>query len=171
MFDKKRFLILIISCISIILLIWFLEKKIEKKTEEITIVYTDNVKLFSGFNMTKDMNRINGVKIDEQKNKLDSLYVFYRIFKQSKNSVKLKYIETKLAKEDEELRYMGEKFSKDVSEKVWKRLNAYIKTYGEQNNYMLILGTQGHGNVMYANDKIDITEGLLEYANGKYEGN
>jgi len=50
-------------------------------------------------------------------------------------------------------------------------LNQYIKEYGESKQYKVVLGTQGNGNVMYAQKGIDITAEVLIYSNEKYEGN
>ncbi|MFD2561879.1 OmpH family outer membrane protein [Aquimarina rubra] len=121
--------------------------------------------------MSKDLGKINNDKITKQKKKLDSLYTIYSIFKEQNNTEKTTVLETQLRSEDQELRKMNEYFSKEVSQQVWNRLNQYIKEYGEANQYKIILGTQGNGNIMFAQDGIDITETVLEYANTKYEGN
>nr|WP_298320900.1 OmpH family outer membrane protein [uncultured Aquimarina sp.] len=138
---------------------------------ESNIVYVDNVTLFNGFNMSKDLGKINNEKITKQKKKLDSLYTIYSIFKEQKNTEKATSLEIQLRSEDQELRKINEYFSNDVSQQVWNRLNQYIKEYGEANEYKIILGTQGNGNIMFAENGIDITEKILEYANNKYEGN
>ncbi len=135
------------------------------------IVYIDNIKLFNGFNMSKDLGKINNEKITKQKKKLDSLYAIYSIFREQKNTEKAQQLEVQLRTEDQELRKINEYFSKEVSQQVWNRLNQYIKEYGETHTLKIILGTQGNGNVMYAQQGIDITTSVLEYANTKYEGN
>ena len=48
--------------------------------------------------------------------------------------------------------------------------NQYIKDYGIQNNYILIFGVSGQGNIMYANDGLDATEEVIEYVNKRYQG-
>jgi len=53
---------------------------------------------------------------------------------------------------------------------IWKQLDAYIKEYGKSKGYDIILGTNGTGNVMYADDALDATEELMEYINQKYDG-
>ncbi len=138
---------------------------------ESNIVYVDNVTLFNGFNMSKDLGKINNEKITKQKKKLDSLYTIYSIFKEQKNTEKATALENQLRSEDQELRKINEYFSNEMSQQVWNRLNQYIKEYGEANQYKIILGTQGNGNIMFAQDGVDITTTVLEYANSKYEGN
>ncbi len=135
------------------------------------IVYVDNVQLFNGFHMSKDLGKINGDKINTQKKKLDSLYSIYSIFREQQNEEKAQELETQLRSEDQELKKMNEYFSKDLSQKVWNRLNQYIKEYSETKAYKIVLGTQGTGNIMYAQEGIDITEEVLIYVNEKYEGN
>ncbi|WP_299254033.1 OmpH family outer membrane protein [uncultured Aquimarina sp.] len=169
---KKNYTTLLVICnflflvvISALFSFCFLSRS------ESTIAYVDNVTLFNGFNMSKDLGKINNGKIIKQKKKLDSLYTIYSIFKEQKNTEKATTLETQLRLEDQELRKINEYFSKEVSQQVWNRLNQYIKDYGEANKHEIILGTQGNGNIMFAQDGIDITEMVLEYANTKYEGN
>ncbi|WP_299311233.1 OmpH family outer membrane protein [uncultured Aquimarina sp.] len=169
---KKNYTTLLVICnflflvvISALFSFCFLSRS------ESTIAYVDNVTLFNGFNMSKDLGKINNGKIIKQKKKLDSLYTIYSIFKEQKNTEKATTLETQLRLEDQELRKINEYFSKEVSQQVWNRLNQYIKEYGESNQYRIILGTQGNGNIMFAREGVDITETVLEYANTKYEGN
>ncbi|BDD12872.1 hypothetical protein FUAX_53040 (plasmid) [Fulvitalea axinellae] len=63
-----------------------------------------------------------------------------------------------------------QRLSQTYTDNIWKRLNGYVKEYGEEKGYRFIFGTQGSGNLMYARTEDDITDQVLEYANGKYEG-
>lgn len=135
------------------------------------IVYVDNVKLLNGFNMSKDLQKINTSKVTAQKKELDSLFNVYSIFREQKNEEKVKELEQILRIRDKEFRTMAEELSNSTNQKIWKRLNQYVKEYGELNDYKIVLGTQGSGNVMYAEENADITEAILIYANDKYEGN
>ncbi len=121
--------------------------------------------------MSKDLGESNNVKVKIQKRKRDSLYNIYSIFREQDDNEKTKALELQLRSEDQELKRMNEYFSKDLSQKVWSRLNQYIKEYGESKQYKVVLGTQGNGNVMYAQKGIDITAEVLIYSNEKYEGN
>ncbi|AXT53936.1 OmpH family outer membrane protein [Aquimarina sp. BL5] len=169
---KKNYTTLLVICnILLLITIFTLFSFCFLSRSESNIVYVDNVTLFNGFNMSKDLGKINNEKITKQKKKLDSLYTIYSIFKEQKNTEKATSLEIQLRSEDQELRKINEYFSNDVSQQVWNRLNQYIKEYGEANEYKIILGTQGNGNIMFAEDGIDITEKILEYANNKYEGN
>jgi outer membrane protein len=150
----------------ILLIVFFLTLTKEKEQ----IVYVDNIRLFNGFNMTKDLNQINGQKINLQKKKLDSLYNVYEILRNNNQTDKLGGLEIQLKAEDEELKVMNKNFSYETGQAVWKRLNEYVKEYSVANKYRIVLGTQGSGNVMYAEDDMDITEHLINYSNKYYEG-
>ncbi len=54
--------------------------------------------------------------------------------------------------------------------KIWEKLNELIKRFGEENNYQMILGANGDGNILYAKDQKNITKELIEFCNLKYNG-
>lgn len=169
MSKKKHIFITIANSFVLLVLMVILFFVITQKEDE--IVYVDNIRLFNGFNMTEDLNQINGLKIKKQKKKLDSLYTIYGIFRDNNQNDKLEGLEAQLRNEDEELKKMNQNFSDELSQSVWKRLNVYVKEYSVTKGYKIVLGTQGSGNVMFAADGIDITDAIIEYSNLNYEGN
>jgi len=156
---------LLLFC-TILFLAFYLTSQVEKNE----YVYIDNIKLFNGFNMSKDLSDIHSKKIKQQTKKLDSLYQLFQIDIKSKDENKIKLSQQILQKEDEALVAMKQHFSKVVSQQIWDRLNANINEYGKAQQYKIILGTQGGGNIMFADDSVDLTAEVLEYANAKYEG-
>jgi outer membrane protein len=138
--------------------------------EKREIVYIDNIRLFNDFNMTMDLNKINGDKIKKQKKKIDSLYTIYGIFRDNDQTDKLEALETQLRNEDQEFKNMNKRFSSEISRTVWNRLNTYVNEYGMANDYKIVLGTQGNGNVMFAQKGKDITDEVMHYCNSRYEG-
>ncbi len=166
--QKTFFLVTFCNTILLLGLIVFFFFKYSDDTEE--IVYIDNIRLFNGFNMTKDLNQINGKKVKAQKKKLDSLYVIYGILRDNNQTDKLEALEAQLRGTDKELKDMNERFSSELSQAVWNRLNTYIQKYSLANSYKIVLGTQGQGNVMFAQEAIDITDAFISYANTNYEG-
>jgi len=120
--------------------------------------------------MSKDLSDIHTKKIKSQTKKLDSLYQLFQIDITSKDENEIKLSQQKVQKEDEVLSEMKSYFSKEVSQQIWDRLNVYIDEYGELKGFKIILGTQGGGNIMYADDVVDLTDEMLEYTNTKYEG-
>ena len=165
---KNVFYITIVHTIILLVLAAFIFFKFSQETEE--IVYVDNVRLFNGFNMTKDLNQVNGLKIKKQKKTLDSLYTIYTIFKENGQTNKLESLEAQLRNEDQALKNMNDQFSNELSQTVWNRLNAYVSEYSIQHDFKIVLGTQGSGNVMYAKEITDVTDDIISYANSSYEG-
>lgn len=66
--------------------------------------------------------------------------------------------------------YQTDSLSKDFTQKIWKQLNSYVEEFGKENDYLMIVGTQGDGNVMYVKESANITNELIEYVNKKYNG-
>ena len=55
-------------------------------------------------------------------------------------------------------------------DQVWEQLNQYVKEYGKEKNYKYILGANGQGSLMYADEETEITKEVLEFVNNKYDG-
>lgn len=55
-----------------------------------------------------------------------------------------------------------------LTQEVVVTINAYMKEYGEKNKYDIIFGATEIGNIVYANNAIDITEKVLEGLNKQY---
>lgn len=151
----------ILTAIVIFLFFAFLHKK------EPQIVYVDNVKVFSTFNMSRDLNRIHQGDLKKQKTTVDSLIGILQKTNAPSENPELQQL---FIYENNRLKEMGDYFSNEVSQQVWSRINSYMDNFGKENDYHIILGTQGNGNIMYAKKEIDITEEFIEYANKKYEG-
>jgi outer membrane protein len=50
------------------------------------------------------------------------------------------------------------------------QINKYVEEYAKENNYDVILGGNGSGNIMYLKNDINITDDVLVYINKKYNG-
>lgn len=53
-----------------------------------------------------------------------------------------------------------------LTQEVVNTLNAYLKKYGEENNYEIIFAATEIGNIVYADHAIDITDKVLQGLNG-----
>ncbi|SRX75250.1 hypothetical protein AEQU3_02244 [Aequorivita antarctica] len=131
------------------------------------VVYVDNIKVFSSFNMSKDLDRTHQKNLQKQKKTVDSIIA---ILQDSDKNNPNDELQRRFVFENNKLKEMGEYFTNNVSQQVWSRINSYIEEYGTQNNYTLIMGTQGNGNIMYAQKELDVTQNFIEFANKKYEG-
>lgn len=55
-----------------------------------------------------------------------------------------------------------------LTQEVVNEVNAYIKTYGKKHHYKMIIGANSSGNMLYAQDGVDITQDVLEGLNKEY---
>ena len=76
-------------------------------------------------------------------------------------------------KQDEYARYgraaaeRAAKLEKELTQPVFHELNTQIARYGKENGYDVILGTVAGGNILYAQDSVDLTERFLTYISQK----
>jgi len=57
-----------------------------------------------------------------------------------------------------------------ATQAVLEEVNAYLKNFGQENGYQIILAATQAGNIAYADDAIDITDEVLEGLNKTYIG-
>lgn len=141
------------------------------KTKKIAYINTNE--LFNSFKMTREIDK-EVKKVEEIKQHvLDSL------------ADGLKRIQSGIVKVDEqrfsfltqEFMIKRNQFADEISrmkqsnvEKIWKQINQYTADFGKQENYDIILGANGQGSLMYAEDNVNITKEVIEFINRKYEG-
>lgn len=58
----------------------------------------------------------------------------------------------------------------DYNTKIWAKLNAFVTEFGESKGYEVIFGAGGTGNIMYADDKMNVTTEVIQFCNSKYKG-
>ncbi|MGJ8664822.1 MAG: OmpH family outer membrane protein [Patiriisocius sp.] len=154
--------IILLLCLAIIISIHFLWKKDKQE-----IVHFDNAKVFSEFNYSKELSQQGMNTITIQKKRVDSIV---NLLQQEINDTKKEALQREFVSANENLKRMSEEISNQANYQIWSRINEYTKEFGEQNDYQMILGTTGNGNLMYAKNSLDVTEAFLAFANKKYEG-
>jgi outer membrane protein len=129
------------------------------------VVFMDNFKVFEEFKLKKEYDSLLFKDQEKFKKQLDSLSAQIELNKDPgvSDALKKEYVlyQQKLS---EELQSK----SGEYTEIVYDRLNNYVKAYGKEKNYTLILGGDGKGGVMYVDSTVDITTELIQYINKKY---
>lgn len=64
----------------------------------------------------------------------------------------------------------NESQSQQYTNQIWEQINQYVKEFGDEKGYTYILGANGQGNLMYANEANNISKEVIEYVNKKYDG-
>jgi outer membrane protein len=152
---------LLVSVLAVFLLFYFFKSNKE-------IVYVDNVKLFDGFIMTKEMKRAGEKEFNSRKSVLDNLYSDLQspaISASEKKQLMQQFIQGK-----EELEQFNQVFGSEQTAKIWSRIKSYTAKFSKDKNYQLVIGSDNKQTVLFADDKIDVTNELLTYLNKKYEG-
>ena len=72
-----------------------------------------------------------------------------------------------MQRKDELLDKLDEEQSKG-SEELYDRLNAFLKKYNRDKNYMYVLGYQKGGGILMANDSLNITADVIKGLNEEY---
>jgi len=57
----------------------------------------------------------------------------------------------------------------ELTTKVLSKVNDYIRRYGKQEGYSIIMAATQYGNIIYAEEQADITEEVLEGLNAEYK--
>ena len=57
-----------------------------------------------------------------------------------------------------------------ATEKVLTSVNTFLKEYGERKNYKIIMGAYSSGNIIYAQEGLDITDEVIDALNKNYSG-
>ncbi|MES2812061.1 MAG: OmpH family outer membrane protein [Bacteroidota bacterium] len=130
------------------------------------VVYVDNIQLFDGFNMTKEMKRIGEGQFNTQKSKIDSLYIKI----QKSNPAEQQILMKKYVGLKENLEQFNQQFAYEETQKIWKRLHSYVDEFSAEKKYKLIIGSEKKQDVLYAEPNVNITNELINYVNSKYEG-
>ncbi|WP_431244388.1 OmpH family outer membrane protein [Flavobacterium sp. P21] len=131
------------------------------------VVYVDNSKLFENFTMTRELKISAEREFNIMKTNTDSL--FNRLQNPQNSGSQKKGLMLQFLQSKENLEKFNENFASDQSLKIWARIKSYSLEFSQENNYDLIIGSE-KTNILFASEKIDVTNELLTYINKKYEG-
>lgn len=143
------------------------------------IVYVQNLKLYSEFDLAIELDQQLQEFSKERTRELDSLMMALENLTneiEMMNEIPVEtyqnYNDLKNAVMFREKNYEEEliSLSQEYDQQIWERLNGYVKDFAEENDYDMILGAAGNGSLMYAKDTLDITDQLIGYCNNQYGG-
>ena len=139
------------------------------------IVYVDSIKLVNGYKGMQAARKEFELKtqawnanLDTLKTELDVKIKEYEATK-AKLSAKEKALTEELlqTKHEQFLNYQNvvaekvQKEDQELTQKVLGKVNDYIKKYGEDNGYAIIMAATQYGNIVYAEKGTDITDQVL----------
>ncbi len=149
------------------------------KSAEKRIAYVKITKLYDEFVMKKELSgKYENIQKTRQ-NFLDSLELELRLIGKKIENTDKPDQGTIAEFESRKENYLMKKkqFEEDntatvnqYTEQIMKQLNQYVEVYGKEQHYTYILGADGSGVIMHADESLDITDELVKYVNLKYKG-
>jgi outer membrane protein len=140
------------------------------------VMFIQNDLIFNEFKGKRDFESLLLKEQGKKKSILDSLAIEINLLKSRntgsdpKMSAMIQDRESLYMRvKDEFIKSNNESYTKYMDE-IWKQLNGYIQEYGKEKGYQYILGAQGSGVIMYAEEENNISKEVIEYSNKKYEG-
>jgi outer membrane protein len=148
------------------------------------LVYVDINKLLDGYKRTKLVRTGLEEKEKALTANLDSLVLGWKnelkIYEKERAKMTKKELELKqellgnrqqqVSNYQQAIQNKIQEEDKKASQTVINDINAYVKEYGKKEGYKIIFGASGSGNIMYADETIDLTPKILEGLNKEFEG-
>lgn len=149
-----------------------------------SVVYVDSNKLVNGYQGMIDARKVYQEKAITWRANIDTLAneVQQQIFQYEKESSKMTAKERELSQElirtkqkqlaeyQQAMNNQAQQEDSKMTTDVLTQVNVYLKKYGEQKGYTIILAATEYGNLAYADDALDITTEVLEGLNKEYQG-
>jgi outer membrane protein len=161
--------------LSLAFLIWFVYGR------QNPIVYVDSVKLINGYRGMHVARRelesrtvVWQANLDTLKNEFEAKLKEYQTSRASLTKKERELSEEVLRlKQEQYLNYqkvISEKIQKEDQEltsQVLVKVNDFIKRYGQQRGYSIIMAATEYGNIVYAAENMDVTDEILEGLNNE----
>lgn len=145
--------------------------------------YIEIKKVFNGFQMKKELEQKYNVTASGRQKLLDSLSFSLKLLSKTLNEQKNSKsgVDEKLAyrfeyQRDEFLKIQNQfaqdnsALSQKMDSQILEQLTQYVMEFGKKNNYDIIMGADGNGNLMFAKESYNISDDVIEYVNNKYKG-
>ena len=163
----------IISLGSIVIVIYNILKPIQK------IAWVELSQVYEKFEMRQELETKAKNVAQARKAVTDSLEFELKMLErqinaeQGKNREKINIYEIKreqYLKRKQEFDEDNENMVREYDNQVVTQVNQYMKDFGRERGYKYILGANGTGSMMYADEAEDITGIVNEYINTRYKG-
>ncbi|TXD83466.1 OmpH family outer membrane protein [Subsaximicrobium wynnwilliamsii] len=147
-------------------------------------VYVDVNKLLEGYKRTKVVRADFDATAKTLNANVDSLMTNWqtelKLYEKERSKMSDKELELKqelLGNKQQQINNYQQAIQKQIDESdkkstqtVINDINDYVKEYGKRNDYDIIFGASGSGSIMYASEKADLTEKVLEGLNTEFDG-
>lgn len=153
-------------------------------TREERVVYVDSAKLLNNYKGMEAARATYQSKANSWKANVDTLAseVQILILKYERESKTMSVKERSLSQElirakqkqlsdyQQAINAQAEQENAKITSDIIAQVNVYLKKYGEQHGYKIILAATDYGNLAYADPGLDITNEVLQGLNAEYPG-
>lgn len=155
-----KILLYVISLIVLGLLVWTINVYAHRRD----IAYVDIAKLAENYKLKKDMEKVSTSNLYKIKGVIDSLEMVKKVT--NGGNVML---DSQISHAHTAFNRYFVQSNQEINKKMWERLNVVIDNYGKEHGLEMIIGANGAGTLLYADNKRDVTDDLIKYVNQKYE--
>jgi outer membrane protein len=143
------------------------------------IVWVNLSNVYNEFDLKKELEGKFRIVQTERKKILDSLELNLKVLgnqvELTKGKDETKLYEFQMKREEyltkkEQFEQDNAQLQGDYNQQVLTQINQYVKEYALSNNYSYVLGADGTGALMFAEDGVEVTKDVLVYINNKYKG-
>lgn len=149
------------------------------------LVYVDINKLIDGYERTKIEKGNFEKKATQLQTNVDSLITnwqdelkLYEKERANMTKLELELKQELLSNKQQQINNYQQAIQKQIQEEdqkatqtVMNDINDYLEEFGKKNNYKIIFGASGSGNIMYADESSDLTKVVLSGLNQEYNQN
>lgn len=178
MTPRFAFLLGILNSIGIIALLIFSLSKDQK------IVYVDSAQLINNYQGMHDARKSYEQKASTWKANIDTLgnEVQQFIMKYEKENSAMTAKERQLSQElirtkqkqlmeyQQAMNTQAQQEDAKMTGEVVSQINAYLKKYGKEKGYKIVMAATEYGNIAYADEALDVTKEVIEGLNKEYKG-
>ncbi len=158
-FNKLDKALLYLICVAVLLLaIYAIGNFMSKKD----VAYIDIGRLAENYEFKKDLENAAAQNLYKIREAIDSLKMLQKVV--GNNA----HLDSQVIYAQQVFNDYYAKSNKEINVKIWERLNPVIEQYGKDKQLMLLIGANGAGSLLYADEKRDLTDDLTDYVNKKY---
>lgn len=140
------------------------------KEQASQIAHIQTAKVFAEFQMTQELEDKLGNTRQARQTILENLN--FRMQAMQSRRAPLDSLETirrELALKQAQFAEDNSAQSEQYTEQIWTQLNQYLQDYCETEGLTYLLGANGSGNLMGADESFDLTEEVIAFVNQKYQ--
>lgn len=139
----------------------------KKENESAKIAYIDLPKVYSQFKMREELVQ-DLAKVERQREQI--LFSMETSLKSGSTTAGQKITQEDIDDKIQAFKEDNNRMLTAYDKQIWTQLNQYIKDYSRDNRFDILLGADGTGSVMAADEALNATQEMIAYVNNRYAG-